>query len=506
VNVTGVVDAAASAGRRLLSGSAVAAYAVTTTNGSLALSLRTTLGNTAALGTSLTAALQSSGDPVLSQVTGAVPAPPTEVSVVLPPEACPAGTYLDSLSQACQTCASPLVTTSAGATACKPCPTRSAWASAAQCVTCPSSSILSPHDPTRCACEAGYYDTLYGANATAPVCALCPLGGACDTGYVAAAPGWWREDTRSVVFYRCRVGVCVAENVTGPLSAYEVPLPPAGQPSENCVEGNTGPLCAVCMDGYAMQSGECAPCAAENAWDSWSQKSKAGLLVGCIIAGLFGLALAFLQPVWPALERGVEAAADAVIKAAGRAANFGAACFRRCCCGRGAPAADEQPPAKTVEAQAATASPPDPSDPTASLPMATARLGHHHHTRRIDTEAVNHSLAANAAFALGNVAAFVAEVDGGAEEEDTGAGGEASGVERHTDFLDRLEELFLQFKASMKVFVNFYRTRMRQSALRACYLRALTRSIAAQRSCPRSSSLWMFRGPACSVQPCRASR
>ena len=497
VNVTGVVDAPVPAGRRLLAASAVAAYAVTTTNSSVAASLRATLGNTAALGTSLTAALQSSGDPALSQVTGAAPAPPTEVSVVLAAEACPAGTYLDSISQACQACQSPLVTTAAGATACAPCPTRSAWLSAAQCVACPSNSIVSPYDPTRCACQAGWYDTLYGANATAPECAACPLGGECDTGYVAAAPGWWREDTRSVLFYRCRVDVCVAENITGPLSAQQRPLPPAGQPSENCVEGNTGPLCAVCLDGYAMQSGECAPCDPEDAWDSWSQRSKGGLLIGCIIAGLIVLAVAFLQPVWPALERGVEAATEAAAKAAGRAADAGSACFNRCCC-RGAPAVDEKPAAKAkaAEAQAehaappqavsitsdAASSPPDTGAPKPSLTSVTSRLGHHHHTRRINAEAVEHSLAANAAFALGNVAAFAAQVDGGAEEEDTGAGGEPSGVERQTDFLDRLEEFVMQFKAAMKVFINFFRA----FPLRVRCLRALTRSVVAQRLHPRS--------------------
>ena len=286
---------------------------------------------------------------------------------------------------------------------------------------------------------------------------------------MAAAPGWWREDTRSVLFYRCRVDVCVAENITGPLSAQQRPLPPAGQPSANCVEGNTGPLCAVCKDGFAMQSGECAPCNPEDAWDSWKQKSKAGLLVGCIIAGTFVLALAFLLPVWPALERGVNTATEAATKVAGRTADAGSACFRRCCC-RGAPAVDKQPPAKTTEAaqdaappqtvsitQEAASSPADADAPKASLTSSVSQLGHHHRTRRIDTEAVNHSLAANAAFALGNVAAFAAQVDGGVEEEDTGVGGQ-SGVECQTDFLDRLEEFFMQFKAAMKVFVNFFRT------------------------------------------------
>jgi hypothetical protein len=462
VNVTGVVDAPVSAGRRLLAASAVAAYAVTTTNGSLASSLRTTLGNAAALGTSLTAALQSSGDPALAQVTGAVPAPPTEVSVVLPPQACPRGTYLDSLSQACQTCQSPLVTTSIGATACEPCPPRFAWASAALCVACPRNSVTSPNDAGRCACEAGFYDTLHGSNMTAPVCAACPIGGACTTGFVGAAEGWWRADTRSAVFYQCRVDECLLENITGPLSALQLPPPPPGLPSDNCVDGNTGPFCAVCKDGYALQSGACAPCKPQDAWDSWSQRSKAGLLVGCIVAGLFVLAIAFLQPVWPALERATDAAISGATEGARRASDAGSACFRRCCC-RGPPPVDAAP-VKTVDdtpteteslsSKAGADVPAAGQDPQSIAAGQIARLGHFHHTRRIDVNAVNHSLAANAAFAVGNVAAFVAEVDGGAEEEDTAGAGVAAGVERQTDFLDRLEEAIMQIKAAGKILIK----------------------------------------------------
>ena len=67
---------------------------------------------------------------------------------------------------------------------------------------------------------------------------------------------------------------------------------------------------------------------------------------------------------------------------------------------------------------------------------------------------MNHSLAANAAFAVGNVAAFVAEVDGGAEEEDTAGAGVAAGVERQTDFLDRLEEAIMQIKAAGTILIK----------------------------------------------------
>ena len=488
------VNSASPSGRHLLQASAAVAFSVATTNATQASSLRSALNATAALAGSLTAALRGSADPVLSAVTGVVAALPAETNLVLAALPCPAGTYLNGLTQSCDECAVGLVTTSTGSTTCTKCPPRFAWLNSSQCSPCPDSSVTSPGNPAQCACSSGYYDTLYGANATAPNCALCPIGGACDTGYVAAAAGWWREDTRSVLFYRCRVDVCVAENITGPLSAQQVPLPPAGRPPENCVMGNTGPLCAVCKVGFALQSGECAPCDPEDAWDSWSQDSKGGLLIGCIIAGLLVLAIAFLQPVWPALERAVDVALQAAADGARRAADACSACFRRCCC-RGPPVDEHDAAADTKAAQpprdasdksehnvAATGDKAGAETAVSAASGAAAPMGHHHRTRRIDVNAVEHSLASNAAFAVGNVAAFVAEVDGGAQEEDTGAGGEASGVERQTDFLDRVEEVLLQFKAAMKIFINFFRT----TPPCACAACALTRSVVPQRLHPRS--------------------
>jgi hypothetical protein len=223
-----------------------------------------------------------------------------------------------------------------------------------------------------------------------------------------------------------------------------------------------------------MQSGECAPCAAEDAWDSWSQKSKGGLLIGCIVVGLVALAVAFLQPVWPALERAIDAATQAAADGARRAADAGSTCYRRCCC-RGPPL-DEPAAAAGTKAASLSHDKAGVLTPVSAAPGAApgaVLAGHHHHTRRIDVNAVQHSLASNAAFAIGNVAAFVAEVDGGAEEEDTGAGADVSGVERQTDFLDRVEEFLLQFKAAMKIFINFFRT---TPALH-CTAPALTRGV-----------------------------
>ena len=482
VAITSVVDALPTKRRFILqSGAAAVAFAVSTTTN--AAGLRSVLAAPAGFSSALTSALRASSDPVLSAVTGVVAAAAIESTLVLAAEPCAKGTYLDALSQQCLACQSPLVTASIGATACEPCPPRFAWSSASQCVACPSNSVTSPSDAARCACQAGYYDALFGLNSTSPDCAPCPLGGACNTGFVAAAAGWWREDNRQAVFYQCRVGNCMAENITGPLSAHQMPLPPAGSPSDNCVPGNTGPLCAVCEDGYAMQSGECAVCDPKEAWDSWSQRSKGGLLVGCIIAGLIALAVAFLQPVWPGLEQAIEAATKATSNGIHRAGDAASACYRRCCCRGPPPVEMHHAKAKHDTAPDGEHTPPEPialtngdaavngdandngklkgTSPSAPLPTATpaAPLVRKHHTRRIDAEAVEHTLASNAAFAMGNVAAFVAGVDGGAEEEDTAGAGEASGVERQTDAMDRLEELLLQFKSALKILVNFFQAR-----------------------------------------------
>ena len=404
--------------RHLLQGpSATISFKVSTAN---AARLRSMLATNVSFSSALASALRISSDPVMRSVTGVAAGAVVESALMLP-------------------------------------------------VLCPSNSVTSTGNAGVCACQADYYDALYGANPTGPICLVCPLGGVCNTGYVAAAAGWWREDTRTAVFHRCRVGVCLDENITGPLSATEhESLPPPGLPSDNCVESNTGPFCAVCKDGYALQSGECAPCAAKDAWDNWSQDSKGGLLVGCIVVGLVALAVAFLQPVWPALERAVDATLQAAVDGSRRAADSGSACYRRCCC-RGpslvepSAAMDTKaaPPlhdavARGVDATADKAGGITPVSVAPEAAAKTASSNHHHRTRRIDANAVDHSLASNAAFAIGNVAALVTEVDGGAEEDDTGAV-QVVGVERQTDFMDRVEEVFLQFKAATKIFVNFFR-------------------------------------------------
>jgi hypothetical protein len=246
--------------------------------------VRSALAAPPSFAANLVSSLQSSSDAQLRTVTGAVATSPTEDVRVQSPEPC------------CAVCDASLVTLTAGATACKPCPAGSARVNASACVDCPGNSRASPFDVARCACNPGWYDTLFGARLTAPVCEACPPGGVCTSGFVEADAGFWRETTADVQFFACREGRCVAEKVTGPLSdgwdaalalallgngtttssrralqqAAPAPwsalqLPSRGVTPANCVEGTAGPLCGVCAPGYAMQSGECEPCDAAEA-------------------------------------------------------------------------------------------------------------------------------------------------------------------------------------------------------------------------------------------------
>ena len=516
VTVTSVTDVPAAGRRRALqSGAAAVAFAVRTTT--QAASLRSSLGATSAFAGALSTALRASADPVLSAVTGVAAAAPTEAALVLAAEPCPRGTYLDGLSQQCEACLPGLVALSTGATACEPCQPNFAWASASQCVACPLNSLTSPSNAAVCACRAGYYDRLRGANATAPLCAPCPPGGVCTTGFVAAAEGWWREDTRSDLFFQCRVGNCLEENVTGPLSPLQLPPPPPGRPSDNCAPGNTGPLCAVCLPGYALQSGECAPCKPENAWRNWSSSARGGLVAGCVIFALIFLALVFLQPVFPELERVADAATARFLRAVDQSTEVATNCFHRCCCcfaptptkearksaakSRKTSTTDDAMPEsdllsadanglsvlKTVApvangngashshadtagehaVSATTTKSSVPAQASGSIvfvngaseaenvanPLGQVSGKFHHRSKRFDVGAVERSLASNAVFAVGNVAALVTQVDGGIEEEDT-TGAQTSGIERQTDTMDRIDEFIIQLKGYTKILVK----------------------------------------------------
>ena len=352
---------------------------------------------------------------------------------------------------------------------------------------CPDNAKASFNEPRRCGCVAGFYDALFGADLLLPRCLPCPTGGTCDSGFVAAAEGYWRETTRSALFFKCREGKCVAENVTGPFSAdwsaaqSLAALAPVngsagvnGSEPANCVEGSTGPLCALCLPGDAVQSGECAPCDPADAWPNWSAGAQAGLLVGCLVFASAFLAFAFFQPVAPALERAAAAAIASFRACFGRA--------KQCAtCGivRYQPEAAEaeKQPAEQPYVKAHDMAEHAGADVSLAAPAEDAAKAHAHgeqHAKDAKSRSAlaeardahdRQALASAVASAAGAAAAMAAldAMDVGSGDanvvldSDSGGGSEDEGiVDMDLDFLGMLDELTDKVKKYAKILVNFF--------------------------------------------------
>ena len=334
VAITAVADAA-SGRRHLASGGQVTAnFTVTCVGAATASAATTMLNTTASFSSALARTLSASTDPVLSAVSAAsisVSAPQAS-TLYLASQPCPAGTFLNGATQSCDACAIGTVAPGEGTTTCTVCPARTVWLNASvSCAPCPNGAVTSPNNAAQCACGPGFYDTLFGASLDSPVCAPCPLGGVCRSGFIAADEGWWRESTVSAVLYKCRESNCLAEDVVGPLTpggaaagnATALLPPPLALNSSteptNCVPGNTGPLCSLCVSGYAIQSGQCLPCNPGSAYALWSPGEKAGLILPIIVFSLLAIMFAFFQPLSPRLERTASRISDTTVAASEKA-------------------------------------------------------------------------------------------------------------------------------------------------------------------------------------------
>ena len=334
VAITAVADAA-SGRRHLASGGQVTANFTVTCVGAATASAATTMLNTTAnFSSALARTLSAATDPVLSTVSAAsisVSAPQAS-TLYLASQPCPAGTFLNGATQSCDACAIGTVAPGEGTTTCTVCPARTVWLNASvSCAPCPNGAVTSPNNAAQCACGPGFYDTLFGASLDSPVCAPCPLGGVCRSGFIAADEGWWRESTVSAVLYKCRESNCLAEDVVGPLTpggavagnATALLPPPLALNSSteptNCVPGNTGPLCSLCISGYAIQSGQCLPCNPGSAYALWSPGEKAGLILPIIVFSLLAIMFAFFQPLSPRLERTASRISDTTVAASEKA-------------------------------------------------------------------------------------------------------------------------------------------------------------------------------------------
>jgi hypothetical protein len=298
----------------------VVAFTVSTTDGGAAAAIGAQLNSSAAFAAALQTPLQAAL-PGLSTVAATPPATLVALTGAYP---CAAGSYLSGA--ACQPCAVGSVAPLAGAATCFVCPAHTAWMNSTACQVCPNNAITSPATPVQCACAPGFYDSRFGVSLDSPLCLACPLGGVCTTGLVAADQDWWRESTLSDVFYKCLVGNCLPENVTGPLNQQALlanqsvalvaeflqhaPSYTSAAPT-NCVLGNAGPLCSLCLPGYVLQSRRCLPCPPGDDWSAWSAGEKSSLVILCAFGGFVVILLAFFQPLLPWLET-----------AAGHAAGF----------------------------------------------------------------------------------------------------------------------------------------------------------------------------------------
>ena len=447
VTITSVSDTlVAPAGRHLSLSALSAAFAIYTTSSKLATTLSTSLSASTAFSTSLAARLHATNDALLSTVSAASisAAQPTTSSQTLASEPCQPGTFLNSSSLICEDCPPGQVSTSTAASSCKPCPAGQAWVNASLCVSCPASSITSPVDPAACACTLGYYDLLFGAVGSAPICAPCPLIGAeCTSGLVAAKEGFWRETTQSDIFYQCREGNCEAEEVIGPLSplssnSTEVfEYSPNATVPTNCVEGNTGPLCALCLPGYAVQSGVCSACDPSQAFDAWSTGDKAALLVLACSAGAVILVFGLFQSISPALE----ATWQAIERSFWSTVESAKARLTCACC---SPRANKEAQKKEAEAK-------DGANHAAAAVHSAEKPAHHPTAlQEARQDAQTHAVDSMIAAGIGQAIELIELAD------DMSGGGEEAMEEVLLDGYHGLEELFEKIKGAMKIITNYY--------------------------------------------------
>ena len=368
-------------------------------------------------------------------------------------------------------------------------------------VPCPTFSIVSPNNTAQCACNFGYYDSLMGTSLPSPVCLKCPKGGLCESGFVAADEGYWRETQLSPVLFACREGRCLPENITGPLNY--VPCDNAtacsdnatstsaaarrrlfvdqaqenvwnlssSAPSQNCVEGRTGPLCGLCVPGYSVQGEECLPCKSSDAFTNWPIYSQALLIGFCVLFALPLIAVMFLQDVSPTTERfaaAVSASASACTDGIKHAVkSCFKECFSLCCCCCLWAAARLMPPKPVPVEDPHTAPelhpPMDGHEPVkddghaAVEPAPAAAPAHRSELSKARGGAANQSLAGDVALAT-NIAGIFMELssaeDSDEDDDDDGDGdGGAGGM------MVMLEELGHQIEKmgkALKQLTNFY--------------------------------------------------
>lgn len=134
-----------------------------------------------------------------------------------------------------------------------------------------------PTDVLSCVCARGYYDE----GDAAIDCRRCMAAAECELPGVTLAmlqleAGYWRSGERSTQVLRCGSRDSGTHCCTG-------------EPASPCSEGNEGPLCALCSDGWGPPSsgaaGQCVRC------DGNSGSAVSGGLIVLLLLLTFGALL-----------------------------------------------------------------------------------------------------------------------------------------------------------------------------------------------------------------------
>jgi hypothetical protein len=333
---------------------------------------------------------------------------------------------------------------------------------------------------------------------------------------VAAAAGYWRETLLDDVFLQCREGNCLEETVIGPLSATSSNSTSSNATTgrrrllntsssrvweaTNCVEGNTGPLCGLCLPGYTIQSGVCAICSPGDSFANWDETFKSLLYAAAVVLGFLAVTVLFFQPLIPRLETAV----NATIEFGTNAATHAKECLKCACCRKKKPEADAAAKAKGDDAAK-----PEMAQKPETAPDAQAMAGHaavagaasddphavHQHGHaafhgKHYSDAAKNAHHQATTFQLAGAAAYTAGVasvlqstggggGGGGGDSDNDSGGSDSdggsvggysgdgGVDMAVNFTDDVQRALAKLQKMSKIFVR---------ALRSGYHSAFARS------------------------------
>ena len=208
-------------------------------------------------------------------------------------DACKAGSFYNTSTSLCQTCAPGSYTSSSGALTCAPCPVGTFGFNSSVCSPCPSgsTSVAGTSTVFDCQCLAPSVPpyTAYqeiSDDAASFSCHICPDGALCSgLGLPLALDGFWHQPGDSSEFFECEDGFCLADEAGANLTYTQ------------CREGHQGIVCGECVDGWTIQGEFCAACPANSAFSEWPKARLGGIIFVSVFLFLCGTITFMLSPI-----------------------------------------------------------------------------------------------------------------------------------------------------------------------------------------------------------------